>query len=99
RDYKVTGVQTCALPICFAIDVDFPTTQIEDNVFDFTKFAEAFGGWGERVTDPNQISAAFRRALASEKPAIVDVIVQRDADASMEIGRASCRERGEIVEG
>jgi tartronate-semialdehyde synthase len=67
----------------FEIDIDFPTEQTEDNLFDFAKFAEAFGGWGERVTDPNQIQPAFRRALASGKPAIVDVIVQRDADASM----------------
>src|SRR5260370_27547217 len=67
----------------FAIDIDYPTEQTEDNVFDFAKFAEAFGGWGERVTDPDQIQPAFRRALASGKPAIVDVIVQRDADASM----------------
>jgi tartronate-semialdehyde synthase len=52
-------------------------------VLDFAKFSEAFGGWGERVTDPDQIKPAFQRALASGKPAIVDIIVERDADASM----------------
>jgi tartronate-semialdehyde synthase len=67
----------------FEIDIDFPTEQTESNFLDFAKFAEAFGGWGERVTDPNQIQPAFQRALASGKPAIVDIIVERDADASM----------------
>jgi tartronate-semialdehyde synthase len=67
----------------FEIDIDYPAGQTEDSLLDFAKFAEAFGGWGERVTDPKLIQSAFRRALASGKPAIVDIIVQRDADASM----------------
>ena len=66
-----------------AVDIDFPTTETADNLLNFAMFAEAFGGWGERVTDPDQIQPAFRRALASGKPAIVDIIVDRDADASM----------------
>jgi tartronate-semialdehyde synthase len=65
------------------VDIDYPTTKTEDNVLNFAMFAESFGGWGERVTDPDQIQPAFRRALASGKPAIVDIIVERDADASM----------------
>jgi tartronate-semialdehyde synthase len=67
----------------FEIDIDYPTSETEENLLDFTKFAEAFGGYGERVTDPKQIRPAFQRALASGKPAIVDIIVERDADASM----------------
>jgi tartronate-semialdehyde synthase len=67
----------------FAIDIDYPTGDTAENQLDFAKFAEAYGGWGERVTDPDQIQSAFRRALASGKPAIVDIIVERDADASM----------------
>jgi tartronate-semialdehyde synthase len=70
--------------IRYEIDIDFPHgDQTENNLLDFAKFSEAFGGWGERVTDPDQIRPAFQRALASGKPAIVDVIVERDADASM----------------
>src|SRR5439155_1719429 len=66
------------------IDIDFPHGQeTEHNVLDFAKFSQAFGGWGERVTDPDQIRPAFERALKSGKPAIVEVIVERDADASM----------------
>ncbi len=68
----------------YEIDIDYPHgDQTENNVLDFAKFSEAFGGWGERVTDPDQIKPAFQRALASGKPAIVDIIVERDADASM----------------
>lgn len=70
--------------IRYEIDIDFPHgDQTENNLLDFAKFSEAFGGWGERVTDPDQIRPAFQRALQSGKPAIVDVIVERDADASM----------------
>ena len=48
------------------IDVDLPA-------FDFAKCAEAFGCYGEVVTDPNEIKPAFERAKNSGKPAILDV--------------------------
>lgn len=77
----------------YEIDIDYPHgDQTENNVLDFSKFSEAFGGWGERVTDPDQIRPAFQRALASGKPAIVDVIVERDADASMGLALDAVRE-------
>lgn len=81
----------------FAVDIDFPTTETADNQLDFAKFAESFGGWGERVTDPDQIQATFRRALASGKPAIVDIIVDRDADASMGTSIDAVREFEPVV--
>lgn len=77
----------------YEIDIDYPHgEQTENNQLDFAKFSEAFGGWGERVTDPDQIRPAFQRALASGKPAIVDVIVERDADASMGLALDAIRE-------
>jgi tartronate-semialdehyde synthase len=77
----------------YAIDIDFPHGQAtENNVLDFAKFSQAFGGWGERVTDPDQIRPAFERALKAGKPAIVDVIVERDADASMGLALDAIRE-------
>jgi acetolactate synthase-1/2/3 large subunit len=48
------------------IDVDFPE-------FDYAKCAEAFGCYGEVVTDPNEIKPAIRRAINSGKPAVLDV--------------------------
>ena len=50
---------------------------------DFVKLAESFGAYGERVTQPEEIRPAFERALLSGKPAVVDIIVEREADASM----------------
>jgi tartronate-semialdehyde synthase len=77
----------------YEIDIDFPHGgETENNVLDFKMFSEAFGGWGERVTDPDQIRPAFERALKSGKPAIVDVIVERDADASMGLALDAIRE-------
>jgi tartronate-semialdehyde synthase len=49
----------------------------------FVKLAESFGAYGEQVTQPEEIRPAFERALQSGKPAVLDVIVEREADASM----------------
>ena len=49
------------------------------NAPDFTKVAEAFGGYGEQVTDPEDLEAALARGLKSVmdgKSAILDVIVE-----------------------
>jgi tartronate-semialdehyde synthase len=51
--------------------------------FDFVKFAEACGATGERVTDPEQIRPALRRAVQSGMPYVIDVILERTTDASM----------------
>jgi acetolactate synthase-1/2/3 large subunit len=37
--------------------------------------AESFGAYGERVEKPSEIIPALERALASEKPAVLDVII------------------------
>jgi tartronate-semialdehyde synthase len=50
---------------------------------DWVKLAESFGAYGERVTKPEEIRAAFARAVQSGKPALVDIIVERDTDCSM----------------
>jgi acetolactate synthase-1/2/3 large subunit len=44
------------------------------------KMAEAAGWYGERVEDPKEITSALRRAVDSNKPAIVDVIVDGQAN-------------------
>jgi acetolactate synthase I/II/III large subunit len=47
---------------------------------DFAKFAEEFDGYGERVTDPADLTAALRRGLAAVeagKTAIINVILAR----------------------
>ena len=42
---------------------------------------EALGGHGEHVTEPDQIGPAVARALASGRPALVNVEIRRDTDA------------------
>ena len=51
--------------------------------FDFVKFAEACGAIGERVTDPKEISAAFKRGVDTGVPYVIDVITERTTDCSM----------------
>jgi acetolactate synthase I/II/III large subunit len=48
---------------------------------DFAAFARAFGGHGETVTKTADFRAAFERALASGKPAIVEVKTDPEAIA------------------
>jgi acetolactate synthase-1/2/3 large subunit len=40
---------------------------------DFAKFIEAFGGHGEVVTATDELVPAWKRAVASGKPAIIEV--------------------------
>jgi tartronate-semialdehyde synthase len=59
----------------------------ENKRIDFVKFAEAFGARGERVESPEEIKPALRRALQwmsrNQKPVLLDIIVERETDASM----------------
>ena len=47
----------------------------------FADIARAMGAWGLRVTDPEDIGAAIRRALDADRPALLDVIVDQTAIA------------------
>jgi len=70
-------------------------TQLAENEgrgFDFVKFAQACGAKGERVTDPNEIKAALKRAVDSGVPYVVDIIMERDTDCSMGVAIDSIRE-------
>ncbi len=60
--------------------------------FDFVKFAEACGTLGERVTDPNELKAAFQRGIDSGVPYIIDVIIERETDCSMGLSIDNIRE-------
>jgi tartronate-semialdehyde synthase len=64
----------------------------EGRGFDFVKFAEACGAAGERVTDPNEIKAAFKRGVESGIPYVIDIILERDTDCSMGVSIDAIRE-------
>ena len=49
------------------IDCDIPNV-------DYAAIAKGFGCYGERVTEPNEIVNAIKRAKESKKPAVIDVI-------------------------
>ncbi|MDZ7713373.1 MAG: thiamine pyrophosphate-binding protein [Rhodovibrio sp.] len=46
---------------------------------DFAAVAEACGGWGRKVTTPEEMGPALRDALAQDGPALLDVVVDPDA--------------------
>jgi benzoylformate decarboxylase len=49
--------------------MDFPTP------FDLSVIAQGMGVHGERITDPSEIGPALKRAFASGKPALLDVVI------------------------
>jgi tartronate-semialdehyde synthase len=59
---------------------------------DNVKLVEAFGGKGERIFEPQDLPAAFDRAMKSKVSYLIDVIVAREADCSMGGAINACRE-------
>lgn len=59
---------------------------------DFVRLAEAFGAYGERVERPEDLRPAFERAVACGRPAVIDVIVERQTDAAMGAALDAIRE-------
>ena len=60
----------------------YRSTDISGNYADMAK---AFGGYGERVTDPNQIAAAIRRGIAQTQagqPALLEFITAKETRVS-----------------
>jgi acetolactate synthase-1/2/3 large subunit len=54
---------------------------LDFNDTDFAAIAKAFGAHGARVTESNDIKDAVRDALAANTPALVDVVVSKEAVA------------------
>jgi acetolactate synthase-1/2/3 large subunit len=49
---------------------------------DFVKLAESFGVAARRVQTPRELQPVLERALADGKPAVIEVVVEKDAEAS-----------------
>ncbi len=64
---------------------------------DFAKFIEAFGGHGEVVSETAEFAPAFERAVASTRPAVIELrmnpeqITTRTTIAAMRAGKAPLR--------
>jgi pyruvate dehydrogenase (quinone)/pyruvate oxidase len=52
-----------------------PEYAVDLQPIDFAKFAEACGGVGIHVEEPDQVQAALEQALASNRPTVVEVVV------------------------
>jgi thiamine pyrophosphate-dependent acetolactate synthase large subunit-like protein len=74
---SMQGMHRKMYPNGIAVETDnFYGTHI--HAPDFTKIAEAFGGYGEQVTDPDELEGALRRgleAVSGGQAAILDVVV------------------------
>ncbi len=55
---------------------------------DYAKIMDGMGGYGERVTDPEQIRPALERAFGSGKPALLDVVTDPDVAYAAMGGRS-----------
>lgn len=68
----------------YGYDMNFEVkTWYQNHLMDFVKFAEAYGAYGQRVEYPQDIQPALQRAVDSNRPAVIEIIVERETDASM----------------
>src|SRR5262249_59805052 len=89
RDWSVTGVQTCALPISLNLRAEEPADARQAPYF-IDYVAQILQDQGLR--DP--ASRVGIRVFTT-----LDPLLQARADQTVEIGRASCRERGQTSVG
>ncbi|MCH8870750.1 MAG: acetolactate synthase [Chloroflexi bacterium] len=54
----------------------------------YAKIMEGMGGYGERITDPNEIKPALARAFGSGKPALLDVVIDPNVSYGQMGGRS-----------
>jgi len=57
--------------------------KVNHEIMDYVKVAEGFACAGERVFKPEDLAPAFQRALASDRPYVIDVICDEQTDCSM----------------
>ena len=78
----------------YIYDMNFEVATWYDGTYmDFVKYAEAYGAYGQRVEKPDEIRPALRRAVESNRPSVVEIIVERETDASMGISLDSIVDR------
>lgn len=76
----------------FSMAIELPIMQISTEKYrstdisgHYADMAKAFGGHGERVTDPNDIVAALKRGIAATeagRPALLEFITSKEIDIS-----------------
>jgi len=53
-----------------------------DNSVDFVKLAEAYGALGLRVTKPDEVRPALKKAVDSGRPTVIDFVVDKEENVS-----------------
>jgi tartronate-semialdehyde synthase len=83
--------QSLAYKYEYAVDLTYSHPDGTPGV-DFVRLAEAFGAYGERVFKPEDLRPAFERAASSGRPAVIDIIVERETNATMGAALDAIRE-------
>ncbi len=60
---------------------DYSTVDLTNPLVDYVRCAEAVGTYAERVERPEELGSALKRALAQERPALLDVLIDPWQDA------------------
>ncbi len=76
----------------FSMAIELPIMQISTEKYrstdisgNYADMAKAFGGYGERITDPNDIVAALKRGIAATeagRPVLLEFITSQEIDIS-----------------
>jgi len=86
-------IRQAEIPYDMNVEVDL---HFGEHGIDHVKVAEAMGCPGRRVTDPEQIRAALEWASAESErlqvPALVEIMVEREANAAMGLSIADIKE-------
>ncbi|MHA1270026.1 MAG: thiamine pyrophosphate-binding protein [Candidatus Helarchaeota archaeon] len=61
-----------------AMATDFHDNENKIYTPDFKKIAEGFGCYAERISESNEIKPALKRAISSNKPSVIEIIVNRE---------------------
>ena len=78
------------------MDDAIPGVEFHDT--DFVKAAEAMGGAGTRVTDPDDLEPAIADAKAADVPTVVDVRIDREEDMAEQLQSSFYAEVGGLHE-
>ncbi len=79
RSYNVLKVNLDLYVQLFSPEPDYQPAYLGTDFaqpFDFAALAQAFGVHGRRIEDPAEIGPELERALASGKPAVLDVVIE-----------------------
>src|SRR5437016_8296410 len=88
RDWSATGVQTCALPICTTFG------QGVNLALDGSPLSSGISGSADRIDGDNLSGRLTLRHRFARRGRNVSAELNAGRNDRVEIGRASCRERG-----